>query len=59
MTDDAMKPQHGPTGDARPDEDYTDRRARGGQRQEKVEDRPNVGTTTPEAYSDKAKGSDL
>jgi hypothetical protein len=43
----------------RPDEDEPDRRTRGGQRQAKVEDRPNVRTTTPEAYPDKAKGSDL
>lgn len=31
----------------------------GGQKQEKVEDRPNVGTTTPDKYPDKASGKDL
>ena len=56
---DAMKPQRGPAGDARPEADEPDPRTRGGQPQEDVEDRPNVGTTTPDAYPDKAKGSDL
>jgi hypothetical protein len=31
----------------------------GGQKQEKVEDRPNVGTTSPDKYPDKASGKDL
>lgn len=56
---DAMRPQRGPLGDARPDQDAPDPRTRGGQKQEDVEDRPNVSTTTPEAYPDKAKGTDL
>lgn len=33
-----------------------DRKPEGSRPQEKVEDRPNVGTTTPDAYPDKAKG---
>lgn len=33
-----------------------DRKPEGGRPQEKVEDRPVVGTTTPDAYPDKAKG---
>jgi len=56
--DDAMNSQRGPAGDARPNADQPDRRTRGGQAQEAVEDRPTVGTTTPDKYPDKAKGSD-
>ncbi|WP_454884925.1 hypothetical protein [Sphingomonas oryzagri] len=45
--------------DARPDDDEPDAGTPGGQKQEKVEDRPNVGTTTPDKYPDKASGKDL
>jgi hypothetical protein len=49
-TDEKSKEQRGPLGDARPDHDAPDPRTRGGQPQEKVEDRPNVSTVTPEDY---------
>lgn len=45
--------------DARPDEGESITDTPGGQKQEKVEDRPNVGTTTPDKYPDKASGKDL
>lgn len=40
----------GPLGDARPDAAEGDDRTGGGQPQEKVEDRPVVGTVKPEDY---------
>lgn len=40
----------GPLGDARPDAAEGDNRTGGGQPQEKVEDRPVVGTVKPEDY---------
>lgn len=40
----------GPLGDARPDAAEGDSRTGGGQPQEKVEDRPVVGTVKPEDY---------
>jgi|GEM_PF-1723844 hypothetical protein len=40
----------GPLGDARPDAARDDNRTGGGQPQEKVEDRPVVGTVEPEDY---------
>ena len=45
--------------DAQRAADKPDPRVRGGQPQEDVEDRPSVGTTTPDQYPDKAKGTDL
>jgi hypothetical protein len=45
--------------DAGSDADKPDAGTRGGQSQEKVEDRPNVSTTTPDKYPDKASGKDL
>lgn len=47
-------PRQGPLGDVIPN-GGPDPRTGGGQPQEKVEDRPNVGTTTPEAYPDRDK----
>lgn len=46
----ASKTPRGPLGDARPDARDHDPRTGGGQPQEKVEDRPNVSTVTPERY---------
>jgi hypothetical protein len=43
-------PRRGPLGDVVPDRDGLDPRTRGGDKPEKVEDRPNVGTVTPEDY---------
>lgn len=43
-------PRRGPMGDVIPDEGDPDARTRGGKPQEDVEDRPNVGTVTPEDY---------
>lgn len=43
-------PRRGPAGDVRPHPDDPDPRTRGGQPQEDVEDRPNVGTVKPEDY---------
>ncbi|MCW2350475.1 hypothetical protein [Sphingobium sp. B12D2B] len=40
----------GPMGDARPDAAENDNRTGGGQSQEKVEDRPMVGSVKPEDY---------
>lgn len=40
----------GPLGDARPDSANHNTRTGGSQPQEKVEDRPNVGTVKPEDY---------
>ncbi len=45
--------------DSPPDDDKPDAGTPGGQNQEKVEDRPNVGTTTPDQYPDKASGKNL
>ena len=45
-------PRRGPAGDVQPNVQDPDPRTRGGQRQEKVEDRPSVGTVTPEDYPD-------
>ncbi|MBA2934453.1 hypothetical protein HZF05_10125 [Sphingomonas sp. CGMCC 1.13654] len=53
------RPQHGPAGDARPNPDGADPRARPGQKPEKVEDRPTVSQVKPEDYPDKASGKDL
>jgi hypothetical protein len=52
-------PRKGPLGDVQPNEDDPDPRTRGGQRQEKVEDRPVVGQVTPEDYPEdqRAKGA--
>ena len=49
-------PPRGPLGDARPDHDAPDPRTRGGQKQERVENRPNVGVVEPEDYPDPAGG---
>lgn len=43
-------PRRGPMGDVITDEGDPDARTRGGKPQEDVEDRPNVGTVTPEDY---------
>lgn len=43
-------PARGPLGDVRPEQTGPDPRTRGGQPQEDVEDRPNVGTVKPEDY---------
>ena len=43
-------PRRGPAGDVRPNGNDPDPRTRGGQKQEDVGDRPNVGTVTPEDY---------
>jgi hypothetical protein len=47
----------GPLGDTIPSERAPDDETSGGQKPEKVEDRPNVGTVTPEEYpeADRAK----
>ncbi len=45
--------RRGPLGDARPEATEVDPRTSGGQPPEKVEDRPVVGTTTPEKYPDR------
>jgi hypothetical protein len=54
MTDreltDASEENRGPYGDARPDNTKLDPRTRGSRPQEKVEDRENVSTVTPEDY---------
>ncbi len=49
-------PRRDPAGDVRPNSDDPDPRTRGGNPQEDVEDRPNVGTVTPDDYpqSDRA-----
>lgn len=47
-TDDLQ--QRGPAGDARPSPDATDPRTRGGQPQENVNDRGNVGQVSPDDY---------
>ncbi|MBB6124189.1 hypothetical protein [Sphingobium subterraneum] len=51
-------PRREPAGDVQPDENDIDPRTAGGQPQEKVEDRPNVSTVTPEDYpeADRNKG---
>lgn len=43
-------PRRGPAGDVQPSADDFDPRTRGGSRQEDVENRPSVGTVTPEDY---------
>jgi hypothetical protein len=43
-------PRRGPAGDVRLNGNDPDPRTRGGQKQEDVGDRPNVGTATPEDY---------
>lgn len=43
-------PHRGPAGDVQPNEDDLDPSTRGGQPQEDVENRPNVGTVKPEDY---------
>lgn len=43
-------PRQGPLGDVRPTDDDPDPRTNGGEPQEKVEDRPSVGTVTPNDY---------
>lgn len=48
QTDDV--PRRGPAGDTRPNSQDPDPRTRGGQRQEDVEDRPSVGSVSPEDY---------
>lgn len=47
---DEEMPRRGPMGDVIPNDDDPDPRTRGGKPQEDVEDRPNVGTVTPEDY---------
>ena len=51
------RPEAGPLGDVRP-KPGDPAPTRGGQKQERVEDRPNVGTVTPDDYTEdqKAKG---
>ena len=49
-TNDKTEERRGPLGDARPDHNAPDSRTGGSQPQEKVEDRPNVSTVTPEDY---------
>jgi hypothetical protein len=44
------QPGRGPLGDAIPRNDDSDPRTPGGQDQERVEDRKNVGTVKPEDY---------
>ncbi|GEM_PF-1593410 len=46
----AELPPRGPLGDALPGRGRVDPRTRGGNPPEKVEDRPNVGTVTPDDY---------
>ena len=46
-------PRRGPAGDVRPNPDDPDPRTRGGQPQEKVEDRPGVGSVKPEDYPER------
>lgn len=43
-------PRRGPAGDVQPNYQDPDPRTRGGKPQEEVEDRPVVGTVTPEDY---------
>jgi len=43
-------PRRGHAGDVHPNADDLDPRTRGGKPQEDVEDRPSVGTVTPEDY---------
>jgi hypothetical protein len=43
-------PRRGPAVDVQPNADDLDPRMRGGNPQEDVEDRPSVGTVTPEDY---------
>lgn len=43
-------PPRGPLGDVRPDEQTPDPRTGGGKPQERVEDRPNVGSVEPDDY---------
>lgn len=43
-------PRRGPAGDAQPNAQDPDPRTRGGQRPENVEDRPSVGSVTPDDY---------
>lgn len=43
-------PRRGPLGDVEPDRNDPDPRTRGGEKPEKVEDRPNVGEVKPEDY---------
>jgi len=43
-------PKRGPLGDVLPGKGRVDPRTRGGQPPEKVEDRPNVSTVTPDDY---------
>lgn len=45
--------------DAHHDEGESTTDTPGGQKQEKAEDRSNVGKTTPDKYPDKASGKDL
>ena len=49
--------QKGPLGDVLPGRSSVDPRVRPGKSPEKVEDRPNVGTTTPEAYPENERNS--
>jgi len=48
MSSDSLR--KGPLGDVLPNDDEPDPRTKGGQPQEKVEDRPSVSTVTPEDY---------
>lgn len=50
---DNAKTPRGPMGDTLPGREKEDPRTGGGQRQEEVEDRPNVGTVKPEDYPEK------
>jgi hypothetical protein len=52
-------PRRGAAGDVRPNPNDPDPRTRGGQPQEDVDDRPNVGSVKPEDYPEdqRAKGA--
>lgn len=45
-----MQKREGPLGDAIPSKNAPDDQTHGGQKPEKIEDRPNVGTVKPEDY---------
>lgn len=52
--DDPSKTPRGPFGESRPDDDHDDRTG-GGQKPEKVEDRPMVSEVKPEDYPEKER----
>jgi hypothetical protein len=57
--DQKHRPQRGPAGDARPNPEGPDPRARPGQPAEDVPDRPSVSQVEPDDYPDKANGKDI